>query len=252
MRHALITAGTKGLGKKAAEQFLQKGYTVTVSYFRDLQAVEDLKTEWAAYIDDVQFVQANVTKAEDLKNMIAAVKQRFGRLDVLVNNAGPYVFERKKLMDYSPDEWHEMINGNLTAMFYLFQAVIPMMREQQYGRIVTYGFQGAGDAPAWLYRSAYAAAKSGLVSLTKTVSIEEAKHGITVNMVCPGVVTSEYKEAFIEDAQAVTDEKTPVGRPATGEDIARSISFLCEEHSDMITGSVLEITGGVDVLHKRR
>ncbi|MDQ0298571.1 3-oxoacyl-[acyl-carrier protein] reductase [Salibacterium salarium] len=252
MRHALITAGTKGLGKMAAEQFLKKGYTVTVSYFKDIQAVENLKTEWAAYINCIQFVQADVTKAQDLKNMISAVKERFGRLDILVNNAGPYVFERKKLMDYSIEEWHDMINGNLTAMFYLFQAAIPIMRDQQYGRIVTYGFQGAEDAPAWIYRSAYAAAKSGLVSLTKTVSIEEAEYGITVNMVCPGVVTSDYKEAFIEDAQTVIDKKTPVGRPATGEDIARAIAFLCEENSDMITGSVLEITGGVDVLHKRR
>ncbi|MFZ4450659.1 SDR family oxidoreductase [Salibacterium aidingense] len=252
MRHALITAGTKGLGKKAAEQFLQRGYSVTVSYFKDEKAAETLKQKWGAYTDRLQVVQADVTKRGDIKHLAASAVHKFGRLDVLVNNAGPYVFERKKLMDYTEEEWQQMIEGNLSSVFYLFQEVIPVMRKQQYGRIVTYGFQGAGDAPAWIYRSAYAAAKSGLVSLTKTVSIEEAEYGITVNMVCPGVVTSDYKEASISEAKQVLDPDTPVGRPATGDDIARSIAFLCEEQSDMITGSVLEITGGVDVLHKRR
>ncbi|MGY4689225.1 SDR family oxidoreductase [Salibacterium sp. K-3] len=252
MRHALITAGTKGLGKKAAERFLHNGYHVTVSYHRDEEAAEALKQEWSSFRERLYVVQADITKAEDIKRMTASAVGQFGRLDVLVSNAGPYVFERKKLMDYTRQEWEQMINGNLSAVFHLFQQVIPVMRDQQYGRIVTYGFQGAGDAPAWIYRSAYAAAKSGLVSLTKTVSIEEAENGITVNMVCPGVVTSDYKEASIAEARRVEDSLTPVGRPATGDDIARAITFLCEEQSDMITGSVLEITGGVDVLHKRR
>ncbi|MFD2705294.1 SDR family oxidoreductase [Salibacterium lacus] len=252
MRHVLITAGTKGLGKKAAEQFLQDGYAVTVSYFRDVEAAEMMQQEWVSCRDRLHVVQADMTAEADIKKLAASAVEQFGRLDVLVCNAGPYVFERKKLMDYSTEEWNEMIQGNLSAVFHLFREVIPTMRNQQYGRIVTYGFQGAGDAPAWIYRSAYAAAKSGLVSLTKTVSIEEAENGITVNMVCPGVVTSDYKEASIPEARRVQDPKTPVGRPAAGGDIARAITFLCEEHSDMITGTVLEVTGGVDVLHKWR
>ncbi|SFQ06953.1 SDR family oxidoreductase [Salibacterium halotolerans] len=252
MRHALVTAGTKGLGKKAAEEFLQHGYSVTVSYFRDTEAAEAMKKEWTTFRDRLHFVQADMTEKRDIKTLASSAVKQFGRLDVLVCNAGPYVFERKKLMDYSTTEWNEMIQGNLSAVFHLFQEVIPVMREQQYGRIVTYGFQGAGSAPAWIYRSAYAAAKSGLVSLTKSVSIEEAENGITVNMVCPGVVTSDYKEASIPEARRGQDSKTPVGRPAAGGDIARAITFLCEEHSDMITGSVLEITGGVDVLNKWR
>ncbi|SDH32507.1 3-oxoacyl-[acyl-carrier protein] reductase [Alteribacillus persepolensis] len=252
MRHALVTAGTKGIGKSVAERFLHKGYSVTVSYRRDEEAMKQMKADWKHAGDRLQFVQADVTKADDLKQLVAAAYQTFGRLDVLVNNAGPYIFERKKLMDYTENEWHEMVHGNLSSMFYLFQAAVPIMRKQQYGRIVTYGFQGAQEAPAWIYRSAYAAAKTGLVSLTKTVSIEEAENGITVNMVCPGVITDEYKEAAIADAKQVTDVNTPVGRPAAGEDIARTIDFLCEDHADMITGSVVEVTGGVDVLHKRR
>ncbi|WP_158736587.1 SDR family oxidoreductase [Alteribacillus sp. YIM 98480] len=252
MRHALVTAGTKGLGKKVSERFLHKGYSITVSYRNDLAAMNKMKEEWSDAEDRIQFVQADVTKPEDLKNLTEKAYGAFGRIDILVNNAGPYIFERKKLMDYTASEWNEMVNGNLSSMFYLFQEVIPLMRAQHFGRIVTYGFQGAQEAPAWIYRSAYAAAKTGLVSLTKTVSIEEAEHGITVNMVCPGVITEDYKESSIKTAKSVQDKNTPVGRPAAGEDIARTITFLCEEDSDMITGSIIEVTGGVDVLHKRR
>ncbi|MDA3129808.1 SDR family oxidoreductase [Aliibacillus thermotolerans] len=252
MRHALITAGTKGLGKKVAEKLLEKGYSLTLSYRSDLQAVDRMKREWKEWQSRLQFVQVDVTRQEQLQKMVEKAMEKFGRIDMLVNNAGPYIFERKKLIDYTTEEWNEMINGNLTAMFHLLKLVLPIMRKQQYGRIVTYGFQGAQTAPAWIYRSAYAAAKSGLVSLTKTISVEEAPYGITANMVCPGVVTDEFKEAGIEKAREITDTNTPVGRPATGEDIARTIAFLCEENSDMITGSIIEVTGGVDVLHKHR
>ncbi|SFE68086.1 SDR family oxidoreductase [Alteribacillus iranensis] len=252
MRHAIVTAGTKGLGKRAAVEFLKKGYSVTLSYRNDVQSVKKMKEEWGSAIDRIQFIQGDVTKAEDLKHLVDSAYQSFGRVDVLVNNAGPYIFERKKLMDYSVREWDEMVNGNLTAMFYLFKEVIPIMRRQNYGRIVTYGFQNAQYAPAWIYRSAYAAAKAGLVSLTKTVAVEEAENGITVNMVCPGEVTAEYKEASIDEVRGQLDHNIPIGRPSVGEDIARTIAFLCDENSDMLTGAVVEVTGGADVLHKRR
>ncbi|WP_100399872.1 SDR family oxidoreductase [Bacillus sp. FJAT-44742] len=252
MRHAIITAGSKGLGRKVTETFLNKGYAVTVSYRSDIRAVQALKEQYHDKLGQIHIVQGDVTKKEDLARIVSEGVNRFGRIDVLVNNAGPYVFERKKLMDYKPEEWHEMVDGNLTSMFYLFQHVVPHMREQKYGRIITYGFQGAGDAPGWLYRSAYAASKVGLVSLMKSVALEEAENGITVNMVCPGVITEENKEASIQEAKGKTDNITPVGRPGTGGDIARTIAFLCEEDSDMITGSVIEVTGGVDVLHKYR
>ncbi|MFB5663598.1 SDR family oxidoreductase [Alteribacillus sp. HJP-4] len=252
MRHAIITAGSKGLGRKVTEEFLKKGYAVTVTYRNDEESVERLKKDFSKESGRLLFVRGDVTNPEDLKRFAADSYHHFGRIDVLVNNAGPYIFERKKLMDYSTAEWKEMLDGNLTAMFHLFQAVVPIMRKQKFGRIITYGFQGAQEAPGWLYRSAYAAAKTGLVSLMKSVSLEEAEHGITVNMVCPGVVTDEFKEASIQEARNVESQATPVGRPASGEDIARTISFLSDENSDMITGSVVEVTGGIDVLHKRR
>lgn len=252
MRHALITAGSKGLGKKVAETLLADGYSLTISYRRDDETIMNLRDEWDEHLDRIQFVKGDVTKKQDLVNLVQRTYDRFSRIDVLVLNAGPYIFERKKLMEYSDDEWEQMINGNLSSAFHLFKQVIPIMRKQHYGRIITYGFQEAQHAPGWVYRSAFAAAKVGLVSLTKTISIEEAEHGITANMICPGKITGEMKEANIEDAQKTNDHETPIGRSGTGEDIARTIQFLSDPKADMITGAVLDVTGGIDVLHKYR
>ncbi|MGG0237025.1 SDR family oxidoreductase [Bacillus rhizoplanae] len=252
MRHALITAGTKGLGKQVTEKLLDKGYSVTVTYRSDVQAMETLQQQYKNLAHRMQFVQADVTKQEDLHKVVTKAMERFGRIDFLINNAGPYVFERKKLVEYKDDEWNEMIHGNLTAVFHLLKLVVPIMRQQKFGRIVNYGFQGADGAPGWMYRSAFAAAKVGLVSLTKTIAYEEAEYGITSNMICPGDIIGDMKEATIAKARTLPDHRTPIGRSGTGEDIARTISFLCEEDSDMITGTIIEVTGAVDVIHRYR
>jgi len=252
VRHALITAGSKGLGKKVTEEFLQRGYSVTINYRKDIEAVEKLKNTYSQLSDRILFVQGDVTKKEDLTNMIDITIERFGRIDCLINNAGPYIFERKKLADYTDEEWYQMIEGNLSSVFHLFKKIIPIMRQQRYGRIITYGFQGAESSPGWLHRSAFSAAKVGLVSLTKSISIEEAEHGITANMICPGNIVGEMKEATIEQSRIMSDveSKTPIGRSGTGEDIARTVAFICDENSDMITGSIIEVTGGANVIHR--
>lgn len=252
MRHALITAGTKGLGKKVTEKLLEDGYYVTVSYRSDKEVVERLTKEWQRYQDQLHFVQADVTKKEDLNSLVDSASRTFGNIHILINNAGPYVFQRKKLVDYSDMEWKELIDGNLSSVFYLIKKIIPMMRHERFGRIITYGFQGAESSPGWIYRSAFAAAKVGLVSLTKSLAIEEAEHGITANMVCPGNIVGEMKEASIAYSRDFFDKETPVGRSGTGEDVSRAISFLCDENSDLITGTVLEVTGGVDVTNRYR
>ncbi|SDN04838.1 3-oxoacyl-[acyl-carrier protein] reductase [Sediminibacillus halophilus] len=250
MGHALITAGTKGLGRKVTEAFLEAGHQVTATYWKD-----DTKAEALAALhkeDPLQIVQADVTCKQDLQGLVTQAMAKYGTIDYLINNAGPYIFERKKLMDYSQEEWNAMMKGNLDSVFHLLQLTIPRMREQNFGRVINYGFQGANTAAGWLYRSAFAAAKVGLVSLTKSIAYEEAEYGITSNMVCPGNITGSMKEAGIEESRKIPDEKTPIGRSGTGEDIARSILFLCEKDSDMITGSVFEVTGGLDVIHRYR
>ncbi|MFC7061530.1 SDR family oxidoreductase [Halobacillus seohaensis] len=252
MRHAIITAGTKGLGRKVTEYFLEAGHSVTVTYLSDRSKVDELLETYSAIKDRIQVLQVDVTKLEDLSMLVTETIKRFNRIDYLINNAGPYIFERKKLMDYSTEEWDTMIRGNLDAVFYLLRLTVPYMRKQHFGRIINYGFQGAGSASGWIYRSAFAAAKVGLVSLTKSIAFEEAEYGITSNMICPGNITGEMKESSIIEGKNKKDLNTPIGRPATGGDIARTIAFLCEDDSDMITGTIYEVTGGLDVIHRHR
>lgn len=250
MRHALITAGTKGLGLKVTEALIESGYSVTVTYFSDEQQALRLQEKWGESV--LHLVQADVTKKDDCNRIAQAAIRFAGKIDIFIHNAGPYVFEKKKLLDYEESEWDYMMDGNLHSAFHLLKHIVPAMRDQQFGRIVFYGFQGANSAPGWIYRSAYAAAKVGLVSLMKTVSIEEAEYGITANMVCPGNIMGEMKEATIAEARIHKDSDTPIGRSGTGEDIARTVLFLCEDNADMVTGTVIEVTGGVDVIHRYR
>ncbi|MBT2216585.1 SDR family oxidoreductase [Virgibacillus dakarensis] len=252
MGHALITAGTSGLGRMVTEAFLSAGHHVTTTYRSNYDKAMKVKQELAAYHDALHIVQADVTNKSDIETLVEAARENHGGIDYLINNAGPFIFERKKLVDYTEAEWHEMIHGNLDAIFYLLKLTIPFMREQKFGRVINYGFQGANSASGWLYRSAFAAAKSGLVSLTKTVAFEEAEYHITSNMVCPGNIVGEMKESTIMESRKKYDDTTPIGRSGTGEDIARTILFLCDQDSDMITGSVFEITGGLDVIHRYR
>jgi 3-oxoacyl-[acyl-carrier protein] reductase len=232
---------------------LQSGYSVTANYLSDEKAANQLKRELPVDLGQrFQTIQGDVTDKMACRRLVEETIAASGRLDLLIHNAGPYIFERKKIADYDDEEWEKMINGNLSAAFYLTRSAIPHMRGQRFGRIITYGFQNAGSAPGWIYRSAFAAAKVGLVSLTKSIALEEAGNGITANMVCPGDIVGEMKESTIADSRLNKDGQTPVGRSGTGEDIARAIAFLCEENSDMITGTVLEVTGGVDVIHQMR
>ncbi|WP_202080049.1 SDR family oxidoreductase [Caldalkalibacillus salinus] len=256
-RVALITGSATGLGVQAVEALAKDGHHVAINYRNSEEQAKALLHK----IQDVyevkgMLVQGDVSQQEDCHRMVQKVVQRFGRIDILVLNAGPYVFERKRLVDYTSEEWDLLMSGNLSSFFYLTRYIIPLMREQKWGRIITFGFNHAGQASGWKYRSVFAAAKVGLVSLTKSTAEEESEHGITVNMICPGDIVGENKEKTIEGVQQQNESQeetpiAPIGRPGSGEDIARVVTFLSSEKSDFITGSVIEVNGGMNVLKKR-
>jgi 3-oxoacyl-[acyl-carrier protein] reductase len=250
-RTALITGSAKGLGVRIAHELATQGIDIALNYRSSTKQADALKQELEQqYGIRVLLLQGDVSRMEDVSRMVNTTISVWQRLDILVLNAGPYIKERKKLIEYTTEEWHRMMDGNLSSAFYLCRAIIPHMRRNRWGRIITIGFEKAQTAPGWMYRSAFAAAKTGLVSLTRTIALEEAEFGITANMICPGDIIGEDKEKHIEDVRNLHDPDTPVGRPGTGEDIARAISFFCSENSDFITGTVLEVTGGKDVLNK--
>ena len=251
-RTALITGSASGLGRVAAERLAQDGYSIITTYLHSKERAEAFMNELAEkYKISARALPYDAVKREAHRELLQECRKLGLHIDILLHNAGPYIQERKTMTEYTEEEWYYMINGNLTSFFLLARELIPPMRQNGWGRIITMGFDQSNTAPGWKYRSAFAAAKSGLTSLTKTLAIEEAEHGITVNMVCPGDIVHPYKEMSEPDRKAET-ENVPVGRPGTGADIARVISFLCEQDSDFITGAVIPVTGGQNVLSKYR
>lgn len=264
-RAALVTGGAAGIARMVALVLAERGFDVAVNYRRSRAAAETLAAEIEGMGRRSAALQADVADREAAEGLVARTASLFGRLDVLVHAAGPFVWKRTTAAT-APAEWREMVDGNLSSCYYTVRAALPHMRQRRWGRVITFGFAGAVAAVGSPDMAAYAAAKVGLVSLTRSLAREEAAHGITVNMVCPGIIDDPWKERRIADARAAAatapaggsgrgagdnDETgflAPVGRPGTGEDVARVIAFLCEEESDFLTGNVIDVSGGVHLL----
>ncbi|MCS1351988.1 SDR family oxidoreductase [Mechercharimyces sp. CAU 1602] len=243
---AWVTGGVSGLGVQIIKLLAQTGYRVATNYRRSEDKAATLQDKMKADGYESLIVQGDVSESRDVERMVSRIRSEWGRIDVLVCTAGPLIFERTPLANFRQEQWHEMIAGNLSSVFYCTQAVLPDMRAAGWGRIITFGFPDVEHTPAWKGYGAYAAAKAGVASLTKTLALEEGEYGITANMVCPGDIRHPYKEAPISAARGKKESKNPVGRPGTGEDIARVIRFLTERESDFITGAVIDVGGGFD------
>lgn len=243
---ALITGSAKGLGRTTAQTLAGNGYDIVINYLHSEREATQLAEQIRQLGVRCETIQANIAERSQIENMVQQVEKMFGGLDVLINNAGPFVRERRLFADYSLDEMDYYIRANLTGVMELDSLVLPMMRREGWGRIIHFGFVHAAESRGWPHRAVYAAAKVGLVSFTKTLAVEEAKHGITVNMICPGDIKGDNKEKNIDEVRHLIDEESPGGRPGTGEDIARVIAFLCDEKSDFITGNIMDISGAMD------
>ncbi|AJY77777.1 3-ketoacyl-ACP reductase [Paenibacillus beijingensis] len=245
-RTVLITGSAKGLGRRTAMELGAKGCNVVLNYktseaeaLRLCAEISDLGVGCAA-------VQADISQPDDVERLGAEAERLFGGVDILVNNAGPFIRERRVFAEYDREDIVGLLHGNLLGAMLLDHRLLPGMRERRWGRIVHFGFGRAMEGRAWPHRAVYAAAKTGLVSFTKTLAVEEAEYGITVNMVCPGDIRGENKEKSISEVIGVPDDESPRGRPGTGEDVARVITFLCLPQSDFLTGNIIDVTGGLD------
>ncbi|MCG7385296.1 SDR family oxidoreductase [Paenibacillus sp. ACRRY] len=243
---ALITGSAKGLGKMTALRLADQGCHIALNYVHSRIEAEALQAQIAAKGVQCIAIQADISKTEDIAMLVEQVEVELGSIDILVNNAGPFVRERRLFADYTEAEIQMLVQGNLLGPMLLDQRVLPEMRRKKWGRIIHFGFSHAGEARSWPHRAVYAAAKVGLVSFTKTLAVEEAPYGITVNMVCPGDIRGANKEKTIDELAGITDQETPRGRPGSGEDIARVITYLCLDHSDFITGNIMDVSGGLD------
>lgn len=243
---ALITGSAKGLGRTTALTLAEHGYDIVINYLHSEREALQLTEQIRQLGVQCLALQADITNRQQMEQMVSTVESEFGGIQILINNAGPFVRERRLFSEYSMDEISYYIHANLIGVMELDALVLPMMRRERWGRIIHFGFVHAAESRGWPHRAVYAAAKVGLVSFTKTLAVEEAAHGITVNMICPGDIKGDNKERKIDEVKHLIDDESPLGRPGTGEDVARVIAFLCDEKSDFITGNIMDVSGALD------
>ncbi|MDF2962003.1 MAG: 3-ketoacyl-ACP reductase [Paenibacillus sp.] len=243
---ALITGSAKGLGKMTALLLAESGCDIIINYVNSKKEAFELCERIQAKGGRCIALQGDVAHPDEMNKLVESAVSELGGIDILINNAGPFIRDRKLFSEYSQEDIHYLMHGNLLGVMQLDHLVLPMMRDKRWGRIIHFGFGHAAEARGWPHRAVYAAAKVGLVSFTKTLAVEEAPYGITVNMICPGDIRGAYKEKTIAEVEHEHDNESPRGRPGAGEDIARVIAFLCEERSDFITGNIMDVSGGLD------
>jgi len=213
---------------------------MAVAYRTDRYRIHRVADELHTLGTEVMAVATDVTSPERVKELVEGVVQHFGRLDILVNNVGE--FEWKSVMDSSAEEWHAMLASNLYSVFYTSKQALPVMRAQRWGRIINLGSVGAERAFGQAKISAYAAAKAGVVAFSRSLALEEARYGITVNVVNPAILDNQ--DLTLEEAKRISDTRFPVGRPATAQDVAEAVKFFAQDESGFITGQALNVCGG--------
>jgi 3-oxoacyl-[acyl-carrier protein] reductase len=239
---ALITGSASGLAVAFADRLAAAGHDLILNYRRSEERARALVERMqSTHGVSAIAVRADIERAEDIEQLMDVASRH--NIGVLVHAAGPFVFERKCIADYTDDEWQHMLAGNLTSAFLLLRRAVRIMRPQGFGRIVTVGFQHVETVPGWPFRGAYAAAKTGLASLTRTVALEERDNGITANMICPGDVRGADKEAAVPHWQGAPGVRMPVGG-----DLGQLVQFLVSPAAQFVTGNVIAATGDVEVL----
>ncbi|WP_127533699.1 SDR family oxidoreductase [Paenibacillus kobensis] len=245
-RTALITGSAKGLGKRAAMELARQGCSIVLNYNTSEREARALQEELRQFGVRTEAIQADITIPDETERLAEEAEAWAGGIDILINNAGPFIRERRLFGEYDRNEITALVNGNLLSVMLLDHRLLSGMRARGWGRIIHFGFGHAGEARSWPHRAVYAAAKTGLVSFTKTLAAEEAAYGITVNMICPGDIRGVNKERSIEEAITDGECELPLGRPGTGEDVSRVIAFLCHSRSDYLTGNLIDVNGGFD------
>jgi acetoacetyl-CoA reductase len=236
----VVTGASRGLGRAIAEEVARGGAKVVVNYSRSKEPAEELVNEISENGGEAIAVQADVSDAEQAQNLIDQAIEEYGRIDVLVNNAGINI--DRTLKKLSVDDWDTVIQVDLNSAFYTVHAVLPHMTEQGGGKIINMSsFVGeAGN----IGQANYSAAKAGLLGFTKTAAKELARSGITVNAICPGFIETDMVASIPEDARNKLLKTVPLGRFGQPEEIARAVCYLVED-GDYITGQSLDINGGV-------
>lgn len=253
VRTAIVTGSTSGIGLGIARGLAAQGMNIMLNGFGDPSAIEK---ERLSLIDEFHvkaaYSPADMTKPAEIVAMVKATETDLGPIDVLVNNAGIQFVA--PIEEFPPEKWDQILAINLSASFHTIRTVVPMMKARRSGRIIN--IASAHALVASPFKAAYVAAKHGLAGLTKTVALEVAEHGITVNAICPGYVMTPLVEKQIPDtakARGMTEEQVkhdvllaaqPTKRFVTIEEVAALAVYLTTPMAASITGALLSIDGG--------
>ncbi|MCC3155409.1 3-oxoacyl-ACP reductase FabG [Hymenobacter sp. BT770] len=238
----IITGGASGIGRVSALRFAAEG-AIVVIWDIDMTKAEATRTEVEAQGGQAVVAQVNTTQPEQVAAAAQAVQDKFGRIDVLINNAG--ITRDASLRKMTFAQWQQVIDVNLTGVFVCAQAVAPYMEAQRSGRIIN------TSSVVGLYgnfgQSNYAATKAGLIGLTKTLARELGKYNITVNAVAPGFMATDMLATIPEKVLDALKSRTPLGRLGKPEDIAAAYLFLASDEAGYVSGTVLSVDGAITI-----
>ena len=240
-RAALVTGGGRGIGRAVCLALAAAGFDVAVNYAASAAAAEQTAADCRALGVQAVALQADVTDPAACQALVDTAAKTFGRLDVLVNNAG--VTADKLILRMQEEDFDKVISANLKGAFFCCKAACKLMMRQRYGRIVNIssvvGLHGNAG------QSNYAASKAGLIGLTKSLAKEFAARGVTVNAVAPGFIETDMTAAMPEAAKQAALASVPAGHTGAPEDVAAAVAFLAGENAAYITGQVLCVDGGM-------
>lgn len=252
-RHALVTGSSSGIGLGIAKALAASGTNVMMHGIEPAEQHEQMRAETAATHDvQIEYMQADLTHGDSAIALVERAIDAFGQVDVLVNNAGIQFVS--PVEDFPGDKWEEIIALNLSSAFYTTKAAVTGMKASGWGRVIN--IASAHGLVASPFKSAYVAAKHGLVGFTKSIALEVAEQGVTVNAICPGYVWTPLVERQIPDtakARGISEEQVkrdvllavqPTKKFATIEEIAAIAVFLCSDAAASIRGSALSVDGG--------
>lgn len=240
-KRVIVTGGTKGLGKAIASSFAQAGAWVAVNYHADEKSAETAETDLKQITDKFIISKTDVASKDGVDQFIKSVMDQWGHVDILINNAG--IIRDKFLMFLGEGDWDSVIETNLKGTYLCSRAVIKSMIAQKFGRIINMTSPSAITGRAG--QTNYSASKGGIISFTKSLSKEIARMGITVNAVCPGVISTPMTGAMDPKEKAILSGLIPMGRFGSPEDVAGAVLFLASEKASYITGQVLTVDGGL-------
>ena len=239
-RVALITGGSRGIGRGIALRLAQDGARIALAYRANKSAAQQALGQLQAAGADCVAIETDISDPARAEQLVKTVVDRFGRIDVVVNNVGD--FRWGTVAESSIEDWERVFASNLMTVFYVCRVALPQMRKGRWGRIVNLGAVGAERAFGQAKISAYAAAKAAVVALSRSLALEEAKNGITVNVVNPSSI--DEKDLTLEEARRIKDARFPIGRPPTVDDVAAAVSFFASEEAEYVTGQVINVSGG--------